>query len=114
MAKAVNADVVSAALSQMLDIAMDRENMQSVRLSILKRKIVSLMSQIENQAAETEVFILDGELGLDDAFDEVLSLPLAFDTREAAQAYVETRLPLWGSHSIQRVPIHANGGRADG
>ncbi len=45
----VNAEVVQAALSRMLEVAMDRDQMQSVRLSILKRHIVSLQNQIDSQ-----------------------------------------------------------------
>ena len=48
----VNADVVSAALTQMLEIAMDRDSQQATRLSILKRRIVSLQVQVGQQATE--------------------------------------------------------------
>lgn len=33
---------------------MDRDNMQSVRLSILKRRIVSLQNQIDQQSTEID------------------------------------------------------------
>lgn len=45
----INAEVVEAALAQMLAVAVDRDLMQSVRLSILKRRIVTLQGQIEHQ-----------------------------------------------------------------
>lgn len=48
----VNAEVVQAALSRMLEVAMDRDQLQSVRLSVLKRRIVSLQNQIDSQKSE--------------------------------------------------------------
>ncbi|QXE28544.1 hypothetical protein [Microbacterium paraoxydans] len=50
----VNAAVVAAALSQMTEVAMDRDNMQSVRLSILKRRIVSLQNHVDEQSVEVD------------------------------------------------------------
>lgn len=50
------------------------------------------------------VFVLVGELARDDAHRDLLPLPLAFDTRTAAEAYIESQQPLWGSHSLQCVP----------
>ncbi|WP_217584872.1 hypothetical protein [Microbacterium sp. GbtcB4] len=50
----VNAAVVTAALSQMMEVAMDRDNMQSVRLSILKRRIVSLQNHVDEQSIEVD------------------------------------------------------------
>lgn len=55
------------------------------------------------------VFVLDGELARDDAHHDLLPLPLAFHTRGEVDAYVESQQPLWGSHSIQVVPIHPEG-----
>lgn len=55
MTRTINAEVVEAALSSMLAVAMDRGGMQSVRLSILKRRIVALQNHIEQQATVPEV-----------------------------------------------------------
>lgn len=52
-----------------------------------------------------EVYILDGELARDDAHHDLLPLPLAFRTREAAEAYVESQMPLWGDWSTRRVEM---------
>jgi len=47
----VSADVVEAALSEMIEVAMDRTNMPAVRLSILKRRLVELQNHIDQQAS---------------------------------------------------------------
>lgn len=56
----INADVVDAALSRMLEVAMDRDTMQSVRLSILKRQIVSLQNHLDQQSESTDPAHTDG------------------------------------------------------
>lgn len=53
------------------------------------------------------VFVLEGELARDSAHHDLLPLPLAFPTREAAIAYVTSQQPLWGSYTIGRVPLQA-------
>lgn len=50
----INAEAVQAALAQMLEVASDRAVMQSTRLSILKRRIVSLQVHIEQQSESTD------------------------------------------------------------
>lgn len=45
----VNAEVVQAALSNILDGLMDRGVMPAVRLSNAKQRVVSLMNQIDGQ-----------------------------------------------------------------
>lgn len=52
----VNSAVVLAALAQMEEVAADRQQLQSVKLSILRRRIASLQGQIENQAAEVHPY----------------------------------------------------------
>lgn len=49
----VSAEVVLAALAQMEDVAADRELFQGTKVSILRRRTVSLQQQIENQARPT-------------------------------------------------------------
>ena len=52
MSRVVNAEVVAAALTQMIEVAMDRDTMPSVRLSILKRRLVSLQNHIDEQSTD--------------------------------------------------------------
>lgn len=54
----------------------------------------------------TAVHVLDGELARDEAHHDLLPLPLAFPSRETAEAYVKSQQPLWGSHTITAVPLH--------
>ncbi|WP_341935324.1 hypothetical protein MRBLWO14_000969 [Microbacterium sp. LWO14-1.2] len=51
------------------------------------------------------VFILDGELARDEGHHDLLPLPLAFTTREAAEAYVTAQGSLWGEWEIRPVPM---------
>ena len=55
MTRMVNAEVVEAALTRMLEVAMDRDNLQATRLSIVKRRIVSLQNQIDQQSVDVEI-----------------------------------------------------------
>lgn len=50
----VNAEVVQAALRNILGGLMDRASMPQVRLSIAKERVVRLMNQIDGQAADVE------------------------------------------------------------
>ena len=50
----VNAEVVQAALSSILEGLMDRGSMPAVRLSNTKHRVVSLMNQIDGQAADVD------------------------------------------------------------
>lgn len=50
----VNAEVVQAALSSILEGLMDRGSMPAVRLSNAKQRVVRLMNQIEGLAADVE------------------------------------------------------------
>ena len=50
----VNAEVVQAALSRILEGLMDRGSMPAVRLSNAKQRVVRLMNQIDGQAADVE------------------------------------------------------------
>ncbi|WP_315106301.1 hypothetical protein [uncultured Microbacterium sp.] len=54
MSKVVNSEVVSAALSNILDGLMDHSSMPSVRLSNTKQRVVRLMKQIDEQARHNE------------------------------------------------------------
>lgn len=50
----VNAEVVQAALQNILEGLMDRGSMPAVRLSNTKHRVVRLMNQIDGQAADVE------------------------------------------------------------
>lgn len=55
MPKTVNADVVQAALSNILDGLMDRSTMPAVRLSNAKTRVARLMNQVDSVAANVEI-----------------------------------------------------------
>jgi len=50
----VNAEVVQAALQNILEGLMDRGSMPAVRLSNTKHRVVRLMNQIDGQAVDVE------------------------------------------------------------
>lgn len=54
MSKSINANVVQAALENILEGLMDRSSMPSVRLSNSKRRVVRLMNHIDEQAMDVE------------------------------------------------------------
>lgn len=68
---------------------------------------------LEAEVAEfepAEVWVLRGELARDAGHHDLLPLPLAFDSKKAAEAYVESHRPgLWGSHTIELIQ-YATGG----
>lgn len=54
MSRSVDADVVLAALDLIDDVLSDRSVMPSTRISVARRRVVTLRQQIENQASPTE------------------------------------------------------------
>lgn len=53
----------------------------------------------------TEVHVIDGELARDPGHHDLLSLPVAFPTREAAEEWIAVQGPVDGSYEIHRVPV---------
>ena len=51
----VNAEIVQAALRNILGGLMDRDSMASLRLSIAKERVVRLMNQIDEQATDRPI-----------------------------------------------------------
>jgi len=48
----INAEVVQAALASIYDVAADNTQMQSVRISIIKKRVRDLYDQIERQKTD--------------------------------------------------------------
>lgn len=61
MPKTINAEVVQAALSNILEGLMDRSTMPAVRLSNTKQRVVRLMNQVDSISADVEIRRRDGE-----------------------------------------------------